>query len=181
MFGGNLDGGWKHFMNNLKPVDEDVSTESYTSKNRPKKVESLHKTSIQNLDQFTRCAFYRIYSLRKADGWKLQSGAYNHSYEIGRAPEVDLEIQTKDSRIIGVGFTFYGRSTLQQNNIIMIHELLQTLDSSSKLTPSITDYISSASNRRVSQINKAKPKIYGDFFIYAGKVGSVIVISIDRR
>jgi hypothetical protein len=133
---------------------------------------STPSTKIETLDDFERSAFYRDYKLRKGDGWKLNTGAYNNSYETSSLSDVSIEVQTIDSKVIGFGIIFHERSqqSLQDSELNFVYKLLESIDTKVKLDSRVKEYIKTNAEKSVFQIKQATPINFGRFKIYAGKV-----------
>lgn len=141
---------------------------------------SVPLSRIETLDDFERSEFYRDYKLRKEDGWKLNTGAYNNSYETSSLSNVSIEIQTIENKVIGFGIVFYERDSLREADLNFVYKLLQSINTKGKLEPKIREYIKSNAERRVFQIKEANPTTFDKFKIYAGKVGPEQTISIEK-
>jgi hypothetical protein len=53
---------------------------------------------VETLDDFERSGFFRDYKLRKRDGWELNTGAYNNSYETPSLSDISIEVQTVENK-----------------------------------------------------------------------------------
>jgi hypothetical protein len=144
------------------------------------KSDSAPPTRIETLDDFERSEFFRDYKLRKEDGWKLNTGAYNNSYETLSLSDISIEVQTIENKVVGFGIVFYERDSLQESDFNFIYKLLQSVDTKGKLDPKIREYIKINAEKHVFQIKQANPTTFGKFKIYAGKVGPEQTISIEK-
>lgn len=141
---------------------------------------SVPPSRIETLDDFERSEFYRDYKLRKEDGWKLNTGAYNTSYETSSLSNVSIEVQTIENKVVGFGIVFYERDGLREADLNFVYKLLQSINTKGKLEPKIRDYIKSSAEKHVFQIKEANPTTFDKFKIYAGKVGPEQTISIEK-
>jgi hypothetical protein len=144
------------------------------------KSDSVPPSRIETLDDFERSEFYRDYKLRKEDGWKLNTGAYNNTYETSSLSHVSIEVQTIENKVIGFGIVFYERDSLQEADLNFVYKLLQSVNPKGKLDPKIREYIKSNAEKHVFQIKEANPTTFDKFKIYAGKVGPEQTISIEK-
>lgn len=144
------------------------------------KSDSTPPSRIETLDDFERSEFYRDYKLRKEDGWKLNTGAYNNTYETSSFSHVSIEVQTIENKVVGCGIVFYERDSLQEPDLTFVYKLLQSINTKGKLDPKVRDYIKSNAEKPVFQIKQANPITFDKFKIYAGKVGPEQTISIEK-
>jgi hypothetical protein len=147
---------------------------------KAEKSDSAPPTKIETLDDFERSEFFRDYKLRKGDGWKLNTGAYNNSYETPSLSDISIEVQTIENKVVGFGIVFYERDSLQESDLSFVYKLLQSVDTKGKLDPKIREYIKVNAEKHVFQIKQANPTTFGKFKIYAGKVGPEQTISIEK-
>lgn len=144
------------------------------------KSDSTPPSRIETLNDFERSEFYRDYKLRKEDGWKLNTGAYNNTYDTSSLAHVSIEVQTIENKVVGCGIVFYERDSLQEPDLSFVYKLLQSINKKGKLDPKIRDYIKSNAEKPIFQIKQATPITVDNFKIYAGKVGPEQTISIEK-
>jgi hypothetical protein len=145
-----------------------------------RKSDFIPSTRIETLDDFERSEVYRDYKLRKEDGWKLNTGAYNNSYETSSVSDINIEIQTIENKVVGFGIVFDERDNLQEVDLNFVYKLLQSIDTKAKLDHKIREYIKINAEKPVFQIKQANPTTFGKFKIYAGRVGPEQTISIEK-
>jgi len=144
------------------------------------KSDSTPPSRIETLNDFERSEFYRDYKLRKEDGWKLNTEAYNNTYETSSLSHVSIEVQTIENKVVGFGIVFYERDSLQEADLNFAYKLLQSVNPKGKLDQKIRDYIKTNAEKHVFQIKEANPITFDQFKIYAGKVGPEQTISIEK-
>lgn len=141
---------------------------------------SIAAIKVETLADFESSEFYKYYKLRRGDGWKLNTGAYNNTFETSSLPHVTIEVQTMDNKVIEFGIIFYERDSLQDSELNFVNKLLQSIDTKLKLDSKVKEYIKSNVERNVFQIKQATPITFGNLKIYAGKVGPEQSISIEK-
>jgi hypothetical protein len=137
-------------------------------------------TQIQTLDDFESSEFYRRYKLNKGRGWDLKDGAYNNTYRIAPLPDAEIEVQTKNNEVIGLGIIFSDTEQLDETDLNLVYDLLQAINLKAKLNSSVKEYIKTNAEIHVHQIKLATPITFNKLKIYAGKVGPEQTISIEK-
>lgn len=160
--------------------------EIYVVKNTPSQKTETQSPSIKNkpqaslgIDSFLSSPFATKYGIKQDDGWPLKNGLYNNSLSISSISNVMLEASTKNSIIKHFGITFFETTTLSDEKLSMVTELISTLAPGDSQKTNIKNDIKKSIATRVSQINHSKPRKYGDITVYTANVGGDAVVSID--
>ena len=174
-------GCWTNDNSRRSPAN--VETPKGLPSTAPAKAENSDSSPpirIETLDDFEGSEFFRDYKLRKGDGWKLYTGAYNNTYETSSLSDISIEVPTVENKVVGFGIVFYERDDLQESDLNFVYKLLQSVDTKVKLAPKVREYIKVNAEKRVFQIKQANPITFGKFKIYAGKVGPEQTISVEK-
>ncbi|CAN5393799.1 hypothetical protein BH20ACI2_BH20ACI2_16210 [soil metagenome] len=142
---------------------------------------SAAATTIETLADFENSEFAKTYRLRKADGWKLNTGAFNNTYETSALSGVSIEVQSVGDKVTSCDFIFDGRTTLRQADLDFAYKLVQSIDTNTAFDPQIKEYIKTNVEKKTAEIKQSKPVMVGNFQIQAGKVGPSQIISIKKR
>jgi|GEM_PF-2861735 len=145
------------------------------------KSDSTPSIRIETLDDFEKSGFYVDYKMRKEDGWKLNNGSYNNSYETSALSDTSVEVQTIENKVVGFGMVFYERNGLEEADLNFVYKLLESIDTRATLESKTREYIKVNAEKHVFQIRQADPTTFGKFKVYAGKVGHEQIISIEVR
>lgn len=127
---------------------------------------------------FEGSGFFHTNGLIKKNGWPLQNGNTNTVYESPKLLENDIELETNGDNFVSVGVTFFERDSLSDKDLEFIYDLLNSLGTSP--TPDAKQQIKLGAEKPAHQIYEAPPIKAGAYKVFAAKVGSEQVISINR-
>lgn len=142
---------------------------------------SAAATKIETLADFENTEFAKTYRLRKADGWKLNTGAFNNTYETSALSGVSIEVQSVGDRVTGCDLIFDVRTTLSPADLDFAYKLVQSTDTNTALDPQTKEYIKTNVDKKTAEVKQSKPVVFGGFQIQAGKIGPNQIISIKKR
>ena|SRR5207248_4100306 len=138
------------------------------------------QSGIDTLEAFEHSTFYVNNNLVKKSRLKLSDGNDGSIYEIITDPNISVEVESNNGKLVNLGFVFYERDTLRTPDLTLIYDLLSTIEPNGKLDDNIKASIKNNAEKPIHQIKEAQPITFGRFKIYAGKVGPEQTISIDK-
>lgn len=142
---------------------------------------SNYAGKIENLGHLQASPFGLKYLPIQKDGWKLQDGGYNNTFDLTSSPDTSFEIQTKNDVVVSAGFVFYKKEKLNGKDLDLVNDFIQSLDSQTVVSQQTKDLIKTNSAKSVFQIKQAQPISHGEFNIYSGQVANDETISIERK
>lgn len=156
------------------------------SQDQPQIETHLPSDKIKTLSDFDYSQFCKDYNCKKTDSWALNSGGVNNTYDIqdtnarDKYDYIGIEITTENNLTMNFGLMYFGRedSKLTQNDLQIAYKLFESIDSTQN-TNLVKNYVAQNIEKNISQINKAKPIIWGLFNVYAGKIGQQ-TLSIEK-
>lgn len=138
---------------------------------------------IPALAEFENSDFYSKYNFARGKSWDLKVGGQNHTYNTNQFGDFGFEIQTKEGVIVGYGLSFHNNAPLSDKDYVMIEKLLDMLAGDN--SQSVLEFIKSNVEIRVkdehTSVRDTVPYSWNEFNIYAARVGSSRIVSIQTR
>lgn len=144
----------------------------------PSKPSARASTALQ---AFEASAFCRQFGCQRDKSWALKTGGTNHSYSLQVDKDISVEVPTAaDDSIDNYGISFYGeRERLGDSELRLVDSLLKTIDANAA-TVAVRKFVRGNVERPISQIREADSTPFGQYRLWAGKVGNEQIVSIGK-